>query len=76
LLEELEVRLDEAEVATELDVRLEDAEIATELDDLLEVAALEDVALPQTEVVNCALFLPTPAYCVSLSFTHWGVTGE
>lgn len=26
--------------------------------------------------VNCAPFLPTPAYWAILSFTHWGVTGE
>ena len=47
---------------------------------LLELAGVEDAAdevlVPQALAVNCAPFLPTPAYWAILSFTHWGVTGD
>lgn len=67
------------ETATELEDRLE--ETTAELDDLLEdttgVELATDELLPlQAAAVNCALFLPTPANCASLSFTHCGDTGE
>ena len=54
---------------------------ATELDDLLDDATGTDelateLAVPlQADAVKVALFLPTPAYCASLSFTHCGATG-
>lgn len=53
-----------------------DATEALELDatDATELAEL--VAVPHVEAVNCALFLPTPATCASLSLTHCAVTGE
>ena len=80
-LTELKVdeRLEET-IAAELDERLEDT-TATELDDLLDAgtdegAADEVVVPPHADAVSCALFLPTPAYWSSLSFTHCGVTGE
>lgn len=66
------------ELAT--DERLDDT-AAAELDERLEAGAaldagVDEVAVPQADAVNCALFLPTPAYCANLSFTHCGVTGE
>ncbi len=78
---ELDTRLDD-EATTELDERLDDT-TAAELEDLLldeitgvELGADELLAPPQTAAVKVAPFLPTPATCASLSFTHCGVTGE
>lgn len=82
---ELEDLLDDT-TAAELDDLLDET-AGTELEDLLddtagtedrleETGAVELVAPPHTAAVNCALFLPTPATCANLSFTHWGVTGE
>lgn len=75
---ELDDLLDET-TATELDGLLDET-TATELDDLLDAgtdeATLDELTPLQTDAVNCALFLPTPAYWSSLSFTHCGVTGE
>lgn len=84
---ELDTRLDE-DAITELSGRLDDT-TAAELDDLLldeitgvelgatELGADELLAAPpQTAAVKVAPFLPTPATCASLSFTHCGATGE
>lgn len=78
-----EERLEET-TAAELDERLEETTTA-ELDDLLDGAteldagtdegAADDVVPPHADAVSCAPFLPTPANCASLSFTHCGVTG-
>jgi hypothetical protein len=74
----IEERLEET-ATTELEDLLDET-TATELDDLLDGASdettLEELVPPQAAAVNCALFLPTPAYWSSLSFTHCGVTGE
>lgn len=68
---ELEDLLDEATEGTELDLGTDEG---AELDAGTDDAALD--APPQIAAVSCALFLPTPATCASLSFTHCGVTGE
>lgn len=67
--EELDALLEDT-TATELAALLDELTGATELE-----TALDDVAPPQTAAVNCALFLPTPATCANLSFTHCGLTG-
>lgn len=59
------------DVATELEGLLDETAI-DELDDLMDETEL--LLLPQD--VNCALFLPTPATLVSLSFTHCADTAE
>lgn len=69
------------ELATELTTEL-DFELATELDELATelftelVIELDELAPLQVDAFNCAPFLPTPATCPILSFTHCGVTGE
>lgn len=70
--------------ATELDDLLDEATDGAELDRGTDEGAALDAGIdegaldapPQIATVNCALFLPTPATCANLSFTHWGVTGE
>lgn len=68
---ELDDLLDEATEGAELDLGTDEG---AELDAGTEEGALD--APPQIAAVNCALFLPTPATCANLSFTHCGVTGE
>lgn len=68
---ELDERLDDT-TATELDERLE---AGTELDAGTDEGAADEVVVPHADAVSCAPFLPTPANCASLSFTHCGVTG-
>mgnify|MGYP001604941501 CR=1 FL=1 len=74
---ELDDLLDEL-TATELEDLLEET-TAAELDDLLleettgvELATEELVVPPHTADVSVAPFLPTPATCAILSFTHCG----
>lgn len=79
-LAELAAALDGATDATELDERLDETDATDELAGLLDAATDEaaglDEAVPlQAATVSCAPFLPTPANCASLSFTHCGVTG-
>lgn len=79
-LAELAATLDGATDATELDERLDETAATDELAGLLDAATDEaaglDEAVPlQAAAVSCAPFLPTPANCASLSFTHCGVTG-
>lgn len=66
--------------AVELDERLEETAAIDELAGLLdaaidEAARLDDAVPLQAAAVSCAPFLPTPANCASLSFTHCGLTG-
>ena len=78
--DELAAALDGVTDATELDERLEEIAATDELAGLLDAAtdeaAMDDAVPLQAAAVSCAPFLPTPAYCASLSFTHCGLTGE
>ena len=44
-------------------------------DELLDGGVLDELE-PHAAAVSCAPFLPTPAYCASLSFRHCGATGS
>ncbi len=64
---ELDDLLDEATEGTELDLGTDEG---AELDVVgTDEGALDDPP-PQIAAVSCALFLPTPATCANLSFTH------